>query len=79
VGIRKPNRAIYLRAADRLGIAPEACVFVDDMPTNLGPAREIGIAVVHHVDAISTIRELERLFKVMLRRGDAGHRAQGEE
>jgi putative hydrolase of the HAD superfamily len=79
VGIRKPDQAIYLLAADKLGTTPEACVFVDDMPTNLGPAREVGMAVVHHVDPASTIRELERLFKLMLRDGDAEHRAQGDE
>jgi len=74
VGIRKPDPAIYLLAADKLGVTPEACVFVDDMPTNLGPAREVSMAVVHHVDPVRTIRELERLFPLMLRRGDAEHR-----
>jgi putative hydrolase of the HAD superfamily len=78
VGIRKPDRAIYLLAADKLGMTPDACVFVDDLPSNLGPAREVGMAVVHHVDSVSTIRELERLFGLVLRRGYADHRAQGE-
>lgn len=66
VGIRKPDPAIYLLAADKLGVAPALCVFVDDIPSNLGPAREVGMAVVHHVDPVRTIRELERLFGLIL-------------
>jgi putative hydrolase of the HAD superfamily len=66
VGIRKPDPAIYLLAADKLGVAPALCVFVDDIPANLGPARKVGMAVVHHLDPVSTIRELERLFGLVL-------------
>jgi putative hydrolase of the HAD superfamily len=66
VGIRKPDPAIYLLAADKLGVIPEACVFVDDIANNLRPAQKVGMAVVHHVDPVSTIRELERLFGLVL-------------
>jgi putative hydrolase of the HAD superfamily len=76
VGIRKPDPAIYLLAADKLGVTPDSCVFVDDIPSNLGPAQEVGMAVVHHVDPVSTIRELERLFRLTFLRGDAEHLAQ---
>lgn len=76
VGIRKPDPGIYLLAADKLGVAPAACVFVDDIANNLRPAQEVGMAVVHHVDAISTIRELERLFRLTLHRGDTERLAQ---
>jgi putative hydrolase of the HAD superfamily len=62
VGIRKPDPAIYRLAADKLGVAPEACVFVDDMAINLRSAQEVGMVVIHHVDAVSTLRELKRLF-----------------
>jgi putative hydrolase of the HAD superfamily len=78
VGIRKPDPAIYLLAADKLGVTREACVFVDDIPTNLRPAREVGMAVVHHVDPVSTIRELERLFRRIFRPRDAEYQAQGD-
>jgi putative hydrolase of the HAD superfamily len=69
VGVRKPDPTIYLVAADKLGVAPEACVFVDDMDTNLPAAREVGMAVVHHVDSVRTLRELERLFRLSLQEG----------
>src|SRR5438270_1350710 len=32
VGMRKPTRGIYELAAERIGVEPEACVFVDDLP-----------------------------------------------
>ena len=44
VGLRKPDPAIYELAAERLGLPPEACVFVDDLPGNLKPARALGMA-----------------------------------
>jgi putative hydrolase of the HAD superfamily len=62
VGLRKPEPAIYRLAAEELAVAPERIVFVDDIAANLQPARELGMAVIHHVDPGSTVRELERLL-----------------
>jgi putative hydrolase of the HAD superfamily len=67
VGIRKPAREIYELGAEEIGLAPSACVFVDDLPFNLVPATELGMATVHHVDAAQTIGELEQLLQVPLR------------
>lgn len=66
-GMRKPTPAIYALGAERTGVPPERCVFVDDLSFNLAPARELGMAVVHHTDAASTVPELERLLGVLLR------------
>jgi epoxide hydrolase-like predicted phosphatase len=67
IGIRKPAREIYELGARSLELAPEQCVFVDDLPFNLKPAEELGMATVHHVSAEQTIAELERLLGVELR------------
>ena len=67
VGMRKPTPAIYELGAERLGLAPTQCVFVDDLPFNLEPAAELGMATVHHTAAAKTIAELERLLGVGLR------------
>ena len=67
VGIRKPDPEIYRRGADAVGLPPEQCVFVDDLRGNLKPARELGMATVHHTQAAETIAELERLLGVGLR------------
>ncbi|MGN6166688.1 MAG: HAD-IA family hydrolase [Solirubrobacteraceae bacterium] len=66
VGIRKPAPQIYRLAAQRIGVAPQACVFLDDLPFNLPPATELGMATVHHVSSQQTIAELERLLGVEL-------------
>jgi len=65
-GIRKPDPAIYVLAAERIGLPPEEIVFVDDLRGNLKPAREMGMATVHHVRTEETIRELEELLDVKL-------------
>jgi putative hydrolase of the HAD superfamily len=62
VGLRKPDPAIYRLAAEELAIPPVRVVFVDDIAANLQPARELGMAVIHHVDPASTVHELERLL-----------------
>jgi putative hydrolase of the HAD superfamily len=62
VGLRKPEPAIYRRAAQELAVPMERIVFVDDIATNLQPAHELGMAVIHHVDPGTTVRELERLL-----------------
>ncbi len=51
IGLRKPDPRIYELGAEAIGLAPELCVFVDDLPGNLKPARELGMATVHHRDA----------------------------
>jgi putative hydrolase of the HAD superfamily len=59
VGLRKPDAAIYELAAERLGLPPSACVFVDDLPGNLKPARALGMAtVLHRGDAAATLAEV---------------------
>jgi putative hydrolase of the HAD superfamily len=60
-GFRKPDPRMYELGAQRIGAAPADCVFVDDLAFNLEPARELGMAVVHHTSAASTLAELERL------------------
>ncbi len=67
VGIRKPARRIYELGAEQIGLVPDACVFVDDLPFNLEPAASLGMATVHHTSSEATIAELERLLGVGLR------------
>lgn len=64
VGLRKPDPAIYELGAQRIGLPPQACVFVDDLGGNLKPAAALGMATIKHVDAATTIAELERLLGV---------------
>jgi putative hydrolase of the HAD superfamily len=67
VGVRKPAPEIYAMGARAIDLPPAECVFVDDLPFNLKPAREIGMATVRHVSADQTIGALEQLLGVELR------------
>ena len=60
-GFRKPDPRMYELGAQRIGAEPSACVFVDDLAFNLDAARELGMAVIHHTSAASTLAELEGL------------------
>ena len=66
-GFRKPDARMYTLGAERLGLAPPACVFVDDLPFNLKPAAELGMATVLHGTPEATISRLEGLLGVPLR------------
>jgi epoxide hydrolase-like predicted phosphatase len=67
VGLRKPDPEIYTLAADRLGLPPEAIVFVDDLAPNVRAATEAGMVGVRHIAPDSTVEELERLLGRSLR------------
>ncbi len=66
-GTRKPARRMYELGAERAGLAAEQCVFVDDLPFNLTPAEELGMATVHHTSAAESIPQLERILGLALR------------
>lgn len=66
VGTRKPAKRMYELGAERAGVALEQCVFVDDLPFNLTPAEQLGMATVHHTSAATTIPQLEALLSVPL-------------
>lgn len=65
-GMRKPAPEIYELGAQRIGLAPDACVYVDDLTFNLEPAAALGMATVHHREAAQTIEELEPLLAAKL-------------
>ena len=49
------RKRMYELGAERAGVPAELCVFVDDLPFNLTPAEELGMATVHHTSAETTI------------------------
>jgi HAD superfamily hydrolase (TIGR01509 family) len=46
VGVRKPDRRIYLEALLRLRLNPDKCVFVADEISDLEGAREVGLKTI---------------------------------
>jgi epoxide hydrolase-like predicted phosphatase len=66
VGMRKPEQAIFLHAADALGLAPGSCVFIDDLEANVAAAAECGMTGLLHTEAAATVAALEDLLGVKL-------------
>jgi putative hydrolase of the HAD superfamily len=65
-GTHKPEPGIYLLGAERVGLEPADCVFVDDLRENCAGAEAVGMTAVLHRGADSTIPELERLLGLSL-------------
>jgi putative hydrolase of the HAD superfamily len=58
VGCRKPEGKIYRLTLERIGIAPEACLFVDDLEVNCEGAEKAGMQAVHFRDNEQAIAEI---------------------
>jgi putative hydrolase of the HAD superfamily len=65
-GTRKPSRRMYELGAERAGASLADCVFVDDLPFNLTPAEELGMATIHHTSAETTIPQMEAILGIVL-------------
>ena len=66
VGLHKPQPEIYQLGAERLGLAPGDCAFVDDLAENVAGAVAVGMRGILHRGADGTIPELEALFGLEL-------------
>ena len=58
VGLRKPDPAIYRLTCDRLGVGPEACLFVDDVEVNCEAAADLGMTAVLYRSSEQAIAEM---------------------
>jgi epoxide hydrolase-like predicted phosphatase len=47
VGVQKPDAAIYRVTLERLGLAPQETIFVDDFARNLEAAQALGMETLH--------------------------------
>jgi putative hydrolase of the HAD superfamily len=45
-GVRKPDPRIYRMMCELLGVAPEACVYLDDLGINCKPAAALGMTAI---------------------------------
>lgn len=62
VGARKPEPRIYEITLQRLGVAAEAALFVDDVEINCDAARELGMTAVWFQDNDQVIPEIEAVL-----------------
>ena len=66
VGMHKPEPEIFHLGAEKIGVAPDDCVFVDDLKENIAGAEAVGMTGVLHRGSDQTLPELERLLGVAL-------------
>jgi epoxide hydrolase-like predicted phosphatase len=66
VGLHKPQPEIYELSAQRLGVAPPDCIFVDDLRENCAGAEAVGMSAVLHRGANGTLPRLEEFLRLSL-------------
>jgi putative hydrolase of the HAD superfamily len=59
VGIRKPDPRIYRMMCEALSVAPEECVYLDDLGGNLKPARAMGMTTIKVESGPQAVADLE--------------------
>jgi putative hydrolase of the HAD superfamily len=64
VGLHKPEPAIFRLGAERIGVPPEECVFVDDLRENCAGAEAVGMTAILHRGPDSTLPELEKFLQL---------------
>src|SRR5215469_8629714 len=66
LGIRKPDPRIYQIMCEKLGVAPEECIYLDDLGGNLKPARAMGMITIKVESGPQAIAELEAVTGMRL-------------
>ncbi|XP_078599605.1 acyl-CoA dehydrogenase family member 10-like isoform X1 [Branchiostoma floridae x Branchiostoma japonicum] len=64
--MRKPELKIYSHTLERLKVKPEEAVFLDDIGSNLKPAKEMGITTIQVESVEQALQELEAILKFPL-------------
>jgi putative hydrolase of the HAD superfamily len=57
-GVRKPDPRIYQIACEQLGVAPAACVYLDDLGINCKPAATLGMKAIKVVTEAQALDDL---------------------
>ena len=63
VGLRKPDPAIFRLTCERLGVAPEAAVFLDDTRRHVEAARQMGLHAILVRDPWDAMAELDAVLE----------------
>ncbi|XP_012999013.2 bifunctional epoxide hydrolase 2 isoform X1 [Cavia porcellus] len=66
VGMIKPEPEIYKLVLDTLKASPSEVVFLDDLGSNLKPARDLGMVTILARDTSTALKELEKVTKTQL-------------
>lgn len=66
IGVRKPEPRFFELTCAELGITPDQAVYLDDLGTNLKPARKMGMHTIKVEDHAKAIAELEAVLDLKL-------------
>ncbi len=69
LGLRKPDRRIYLHACEQIGVEPPEAIFLDDIGSNLKTARKLGMTTIKVLEPGAALLELEGLLGFALQAG----------
>ena len=58
LSVAKPDPAVFRLVLDRLGAAPEATLFIDDLAPNVDAARGVGLTAHQHTGSEGTVEFL---------------------
>jgi len=61
-GVRKPDPRIYAMMCDALQVAPEACIYLDDLGVNCKPAAAMGMAAIKVIGEAQALADLRALL-----------------
>lgn len=63
VGLAKPDAQIYRYILEKMDVAPERTIFVDDFKLNVTAAQELGIIGIHFKGRNQVIQEINQLIQ----------------
>ena len=66
IGVRKPETRFFERACEQLDIVASQAVYLDDLGTNLRPARAMGMHTIKVEKPGIAIAELESVLGIRL-------------
>lgn len=64
VGMRKPEPRIFEHAARAMGVAPQECLFIDDIAANVDAAAGLGFTALLHESASPTVARVRELLQI---------------
>lgn len=64
IGKAKPEKAIYLLAAEKLRLSPQEILFMDDLAENVTGAEAVGMQTIWWQDPATGMAEFKKLLKI---------------
>ena len=61
VGLRKPDKEIYLKACELAEVKPKESVFIDDLSENISGAKKVGLNGIHYTGIVELNTSLKQL------------------